>query len=68
MSKLRKLIGIVLLAAIASFGVPAVLADSGPVESPGVTGPVESPGVVGPVESPGVTIDLATYLATTFIP
>jgi hypothetical protein len=69
MSKLRKMIGIVLLAAIASLGVPVVLADTGPVESPGITsdGPVESPGVVGPVESPGIAADLATYLASTFI-
>jgi hypothetical protein len=67
MSKLRKMIGIVLLASIASLGVPVVLADTGPVESPGITGPVESPGAVGPVESPGIAADLATYLASTFI-
>ena len=66
MSKLRKLIGIVWLAAVVSVGVPKVLAD-GPVESPGITGPVESPGAVGPVESPGITTDLTTYLASTFI-
>ena len=68
MSKLRKMIGIVLLAAIASLGVPVVLADTGPVESPGISGPVESPGAVGPVESPGIAADLAIYLASTFIP
>jgi len=68
MSKLRKMIGTVLLAAIASLGVPVVLADTGPVESPGITGPVESPGAVGPVESPGIAADLAIYLASTFIP
>lgn len=67
MRNLRKLIGIMLLASIASFGVPAVLADAGPVESPGVVGPVESPGVVDPVISPNLTVDLATLLATTII-
>lgn len=56
MRKLRKLIGIVLLASIASFGVPAVLADGGPVESPGI---------VGPVESPGFVVDLTTLITTT---
>jgi hypothetical protein len=69
MSKLRKLIGIVLLAAVASFGVPSVLADTGAQESPGITstGPQESPGVVGPQESPGIFVDLLAYLASTFI-
>lgn len=72
MRSLRKLIGIVLLASVASFGVPAVLAD-GPQESPGVVGPQESPGVVGPQESPGFTTDSATtnivvYIASVFIP
>ena len=58
MQKFRKLFGIVLLAAVAAFGVPAALAD-GPQESPGITstGPQESPGVAGPQESPGITTD-----------
>jgi hypothetical protein len=59
MRSLRKLIGIVLLAAVASFGVPGVLAD-GPQESPGVVGPQESPGVLGPQESPGFTTEIIT--------
>ena len=69
MRSLRKLIGIVLLAAVASLGVPVALA--GPQESPGSTalqtGPQESPGVTGPQESPGVTaVDTAIiYLAST---
>lgn len=66
MRKLRKLIGVMLLAAIASLGVTAVSADTGPIESPGVAGPIESPGAVGPIESPGLTTELAIYLATTF--
>jgi hypothetical protein len=66
MRSLRKLIGIVLLAAVASFGVPAVLAD-GPQESPGVVGPQESPGALGPQESPGFTNTVVIYLASTFI-
>ncbi|MDT5061191.1 MAG: hypothetical protein QOH63_1650 [Acidobacteriota bacterium] len=73
---LRKLIGIVLLAAVASVGVPAVMAD-GPQESPGITstqkslsivGPQESPGVVGPQESPGITTEIIIYLASALIP
>jgi hypothetical protein len=66
MRSLRKLIGIVLLAAVASFGVPAVLAD-GPQESPGVVGPQESPGAFGPQESPGFTSNVVIYLASVFI-
>jgi hypothetical protein len=66
MRSLRKLIGIVLLAAVASIGVPAVLAD-GPQESPGVVGPQESPGVFGPQESPGITVDIIFYLASVSI-
>lgn len=66
MRNLRKLIGIVLLAVVASVGVPAAFAD-GPQESPGITGPQESPGVVGPQESPGITANLATYFAPIFI-
>jgi hypothetical protein len=58
MRGLRKLIGIVLLAAVASMGVPSVSAD----------GPQESPGVVGPQESPGITTEIILYLATTVIP
>jgi hypothetical protein len=58
MRSLRKLIGIVLLAAVASFGVPAVLAD----------GPQESPGVVGPQESPGITAEIVIYLSSALIP
>jgi hypothetical protein len=76
MRSLRKLIGIVLLAAVASFGVPAVLADGpqespgivGPQESPGVFGPQESPGVFGPQESPGITIDIVIYLSSILNP
>jgi hypothetical protein len=74
MRKLRRLIGIVLLAAIAAFGAPVTFADGpqespgitseGPQESPGVTGPQESPGVTGPQESPGFTFDILTYLAS----
>jgi hypothetical protein len=67
MRSLRKLIGIVLLAAVASLGVPAVMAD-GPQESPGIAGPQESPGVVGPQESPGITTEIILYLASTLIP
>lgn len=67
MRSLRKLIGIVLLAAVASLGVPAVLAD-GPQESPGVVGPQESPGAFGPQESPGVTSEIVIYLASVLIP
>jgi hypothetical protein len=66
MRGLRKLIGIVLLAAVASFGVPAVLAD-GPQESPGVAGPQESPGAFGPQESPGFANNVVIYLASVFI-
>jgi hypothetical protein len=67
MRSLRKLIGIVLLAAVASVGVPAVMAD-GPQESPGITGPQESPGVFGPQESPGITTEIILYLASALIP
>ncbi|MDT4953056.1 MAG: hypothetical protein QOJ02_1194 [Acidobacteriota bacterium] len=76
MRSLRKLIGIVLLAAVASLGGPAVMAD-GPQESPGITslqkslsiiGPQESPGVVGPQESPGITTEIIIYLASALIP
>jgi len=65
MRSLRKLVGIVLLAAVASLGVPAVLA-AGPQESPGVVGPQESPGAVGPQESPGITTEIVIYLASVF--
>ncbi len=51
------MIGLVLLTAVASLGVPTALA-----------GPQESPGVVGPQESPGITTDVVIYLASTFIP
>jgi hypothetical protein len=63
MRSLRRLIGIVLLATVASLGVPAVLAD-GPQESPGITstGPQESPGI-----TTNTTTDIITYLALTFI-
>lgn len=63
MRSLRRLIGIMLLAAVASLGIPAVLAD-GPQESPGVTstGPQESPGIIT-----NMTTDVITYLAMTFI-
>lgn len=75
MRSLRKLIGIMLLAAIASVGVPVALADgpqespgiTGPQESPGITGPQESPGVFGPQESPGLTAEMAAYFASTLI-
>jgi hypothetical protein len=63
MRGLRKLVGIVLLASVASLGVPAVLAD-GPQESPGVVGPQESPGALGPQESPGITTEIIIYLAS----
>jgi hypothetical protein len=74
MGRLRRLIGIALLAAVATIGVPTVLADgpqespgiTGPQESPGITGPQESPGIMGPQESPGLTINLITYMASTF--
>jgi hypothetical protein len=59
MSNLRRLIGIVLLAAAASLGAQVALAD-GPQESPGVTS-------AGPQESPGFTADIVTYLVMTFI-
>lgn len=58
MRGLRKWIGIVLLAAVASLGVPAVRAD----------GPQESPGVVGPQESPGITVEIIIYLSSALIP
>ena len=78
MRSLRKLIGVVLLAIVASLWIPAVLAD-GPQESPGITstGPQESPGIISqqeipgindPQESSGLMIDLFTYLASVFIP
>ncbi|HKC65955.1 MAG TPA: hypothetical protein VKB86_20090 [Pyrinomonadaceae bacterium] len=57
MRRLRRMIGIVLLAAVASLGVPTVFA-----------GPQESPGITGPQESPGITTDVVIYLASTFIP
>lgn len=55
MRGMRKLIAVMLLAAVAGVGAPSVSAD-GPQESPGVRaiGPQESPGVIGgPQESPG---------------
>ena len=61
MGSLKKLMGIVLLAVVASIGVPTALA--GPQESPGVTGPQESPGITGPQESPGLTANIITYIA-----
>ena len=67
MRSLRKLIGIVLLAAVASLGGQAVMAD-GPQESPGITGPQESPGALGPQESPGITTEIIIYLASTLVP
>lgn len=75
MRRLRRLIGIVLLAAVASLGMPVVLADgpqespgiTGPQESPGVLGPQESPGVFGPQESPGFTVEIVIYLTSTSI-
>lgn len=79
MGRLRRLIGIVLLAAVASIGIPTVLAGpqespgiagpqespgiAGPQESPGNKGPQESPGITGPQESPGLTANLITYIA-----
>ena len=57
MRRLRRMIGIVLLAAFASLGVQTVLA-----------GPQESPGVCGPQESPGFVTNVVIYLASTFIP
>ncbi len=51
------MIGIVLLAAVASLGVPTAFA-----------GPQESPGVFGPQESPGYTTDVVIYLASTYLP
>ncbi len=57
MLRLRRMIGIVLLAAVASLGVPTALA-----------GPQESPGVCGPQESPGYTTGVVIYLASTFLP
>ena len=57
MRRLRRMIGLVLLAAVASFGVETAFA-----------GPQESPGVCGPQESPGITTDVVIYLATTIIP
>jgi hypothetical protein len=65
MRSLRKWIGIVLLAAAASFSVPSVRAD-GPQESPGVFGPQESPGALGPQESPGFITDVVIYLTSIF--
>ena len=59
MRGLRRLIGIVLLAAVASLGVPTVRADDGPQESPGV---------VGPQESPGITVEIILYLGSALIP
>lgn len=59
MRKFRKLIGIVLLAAVASFGALA-----GPQESPGALGPQESPGITGPQESPGIQTDVIAYLVS----
>ena len=57
MRRLRRMIGIVLLAAFASLGVQTVLA-----------GPQESPGICGPQESPGFVTNVVIYLASTFIP
>jgi hypothetical protein len=65
MVRLRKLIGIVLLAVVTSFGVQTVWA--GPQESPGVTGPQESPGVTSTTDSTSITTDIITYIAPTII-
>ena len=61
MGGLRKLIGIVLLAALAGIGVPTVLA--GPQESPGATSTQTTVDIAGPQESPGITVTIITYIA-----
>jgi hypothetical protein len=65
MGRLRKLIGTVLLAAIAAIGVPTVLA--GPQESPGVTGTQVDISTTGPQESPGITTTIIVYIAPILI-
>jgi hypothetical protein len=63
MHKVRKVVGIILLAVVASFGAPQAFAgpqetpgivSPGPQETPGVEGPQETPGALGPQETPGI--------------
>jgi hypothetical protein len=62
MRKIKKLMGICLLALVASLGTPQAFAGDGAVETPGITascgGAVETPGVTasspGAVETPGI--------------
>lgn len=63
MRSFRRLIGILLLATLATTGVPAVL--GGPQESPGVTsiGPQGSLGTI-PQEPPILTVDSTTADST----
>lgn len=58
MRSLRRLIGIVLMAAVGSLGVQSVLAD----------GPQESPGMTSTQASPGLTTEIVIYIVPTLIP
>lgn len=60
MRKIKKLMGILLLALVATLGAPQAFAGDGAVETPGRTcsGAVETPGLAAPtggaVETPGI--------------
>lgn len=75
MNRMKRLIAVMLLAAVASFGAPAAYAGDGPTEVPGIassgptSGPTEVPGIVaggsteGPTEVPGITTMVTLYLS-----
>ncbi|HEX8649615.1 MAG TPA: hypothetical protein VF708_02160 [Pyrinomonadaceae bacterium] len=58
MKRIKKLIGIVLLALVVSLGTPQAFAADGTAESPGVTAPTN-----GTAESPGIVVIILDYLA-----
>lgn len=63
MSKTKRFLAIMLLAAATTLGATTAYADgpteipgkTGPTEIPGHTGPTEIPGYIGPTEIPGLT-------------
>ena len=67
MKKIKKLMGILLLALVATMGTPQAFGNGGAVETPGMTSPgaVETPGLAAPiggaVETPGLVVILINF-------
>jgi len=62
MKRIKRLLGITLLALVASLGTPQAFANDGITETPGITVVVSE----GPTETPGIVATILGYLASIF--